>query len=97
MRYLVHSYVHNLIDGQLTFISRKDGYPTYHFANVVDDHLMRVSHVLRGAEWISSTSKHIMLYKAFDWTPPRYLLVWSYDLNLIWYPGIRAGSAYVEC
>ncbi|XP_014472956.1 PREDICTED: probable glutamate--tRNA ligase, mitochondrial [Dinoponera quadriceps] len=53
-------------------IIKSDGYPTYHFANVVDDHFMEISHVLRGVEWQVSTSKHIMLYKAFGWDPPAY-------------------------
>ncbi|XP_043262896.1 probable glutamate--tRNA ligase, mitochondrial isoform X1 [Colletes gigas] len=53
-------------------IIKADGYPTYHFANVVDDHLMEISHVLRGIEWQISTPKHIMMYKAFNWTPPVY-------------------------
>ncbi|KOC63949.1 putative glutamate--tRNA ligase, mitochondrial [Habropoda laboriosa] len=53
-------------------IIKSDGYPTYHFANVVDDHLMEISHVLRGIEWQVSTPKHIMMYKAFNWTPPVY-------------------------
>lgn len=53
-------------------IVKTDGFPTYHFANVVDDHFMEISHVLRGIEWQISTPKHIMLYKAFDWTPPIY-------------------------
>lgn len=51
-------------------ILKTDGYPTYHFANVVDDHMMDISHVLRGVEWQISTTKHILLYKAFNWTPP---------------------------
>ena len=51
---------------------KSDGYPTYHLANVIDDHAMQISHVLRGEEWISSTSKHLMLYKAFNWDPPSY-------------------------
>lgn len=51
-------------------IMKSDGYPTYHFANVVDDHYMDISHVLRGVEWQISTPKHIMLYKAFGWEPP---------------------------
>lgn len=46
--------------------------PTYHFANVIDDHLMRISHVLRGEEWVASTPKHVLLYEAFGWTPPRF-------------------------
>lgn len=51
---------------------KADGYPTYHFANIVDDHLMKITHVLRGDEWISSTPKHILLYEAFGWHPPIY-------------------------
>ena len=47
---------------------KSDGYPTYHLANVVDDHLMEISHVIRGAEWIASTTGHLLLYKAFGWT-----------------------------
>lgn len=53
-------------------ILKSDGFPTYHLANVVDDHLMGVSHVLRGAEWLVSTSKHLLLYRAFGWDPPRF-------------------------
>jgi len=51
-------------------ISFSDGFPTYHLANVVDDHHMQISHVLRGYEWQVSTSKHWLLYQAFGWTPP---------------------------
>ncbi|KAK3782396.1 hypothetical protein RRG08_033037 [Elysia crispata] len=51
---------------------KSDGYPTYHFANVVDDHLMGITHVLRGSEWLSSTPKHILLYKALGWSPPAF-------------------------
>lgn len=51
-------------------ILKSDGFPTYNFANVVDDHLMEITHVIRGDEFISSTPKHIQLYKAFDWKPP---------------------------
>ena len=55
------------------FVAMKsDGYPTYHFANVVDDHLMEISHVLRADEWIPSTPKHLLLFAAFDWKPPIY-------------------------
>ncbi|XP_012256323.2 probable glutamate--tRNA ligase, mitochondrial [Athalia rosae] len=53
-------------------IMKTDNYPTYHLANVVDDHFMEISHVLRGIEWLASTPKHILLYKAFKWTPPKY-------------------------
>lgn len=51
-------------------ILKSDGFPTYHLANVIDDHLMEISHVIRGDEWISSTPKHILLYKAFGWQHP---------------------------
>lgn len=51
-------------------ILKKDGFPTYHLANVVDDHLMEISHVIRGEDWIPSCPKHIMLYKAFGWETP---------------------------
>ncbi|KAF2835429.1 glutamyl-tRNA synthetase [Patellaria atrata CBS 101060] len=51
---------------------KSDGQPTYHLANVVDDHLMNITHVIRGTEWISSTHKHQALYNAFGWEPPVY-------------------------
>jgi len=51
-------------------ILKKDGFPTYHLANVIDDYLMKISHVIRGEDWIPSTPKHIMLYKAFGWDIP---------------------------
>lgn len=55
------------------FVALKaDGYPTYHFANVVDDHLMHISHVLRADEWIPSTPKHLLLFAAFGWEAPIY-------------------------
>lgn len=53
-------------------ILKSDKYPTYHFANVVDDHLMKITHVLRGIEWQISTPKHLMLYRALGWNPPQY-------------------------
>jgi glutamyl-tRNA synthetase len=49
---------------------KADGYPTYHLANVVDDHLMGITHVIRGEEWISSAPKHLLLYKYFGWDVP---------------------------
>ena len=49
---------------------KSDGMPTYHFANVIDDHLMTISHVIRGEEWINSTPKHILLYQYFGWQAP---------------------------
>jgi len=51
---------------------KSDGLPTYHFANVVDDHLMQISHVVRGEEWINSTPKHLLLYQYFAWQPPLF-------------------------
>ncbi|NWX07929.1 SYEM protein, partial [Caloenas nicobarica] len=53
-------------------ILKGDGFPTYHLANVVDDHHMGISHVLRGTEWLTSTSKHLLLYRAFGWDPPQF-------------------------
>jgi glutamyl-tRNA synthetase len=53
-------------------ILKKDGYPTYHLAVVVDDHEMDVTHVLRAEEWISSMPKQLLLYRFFDWQPPRF-------------------------
>jgi glutamyl-tRNA synthetase len=70
---------HDQIRGEIAYVSaqlddlvllKSDGFPTYHLANVVDDHLMRVTHVLRGDEWIASTPKHILIYEAFGWAPP---------------------------
>ncbi len=71
--------VNDLIRGTIEFDSdtiddqvllKSDGYPTYHMAVVIDDHLMEVTHILRGEEWISSTPKHVLLYKAFGWIEP---------------------------
>ncbi len=56
------------IDDQV--LLKTDGYPTYHFANVVDDHEMRVSHIIRAEEWLPSTPKHVLLYQAFEWQLP---------------------------
>jgi glutamyl-tRNA synthetase len=50
---------------------KSDGFPTYHLANVVDDHLMEITHVIRGEEWISSAPKHLLLYEYFGWKPPQ--------------------------
>lgn len=52
---------------------KSDGFPTYHFANIVDDHLMEISHVMRAAEWLPSTPKHILLYQAFGWKSPQFI------------------------
>jgi len=71
----------DLIRGQIEYSSdvlddivliKSDGFPTYHMANVVDDHLMNISHVMRGDEWISSTPRHVLLYEALGWTPPQF-------------------------
>lgn len=51
-------------------LMKSDGLPTYHLANVVDDHLMEITHVMRGEEWISSAPKHLLLYEYFGWEPP---------------------------
>ena len=60
----------DLIDDQV--LLKSDGYPTYHLANVVDDHMMEVSHVIRGEEWLSSTPKHVLLYQYFGWDLPKF-------------------------
>lgn len=60
----------NQLDDKILF--KSDGLPTYHLANVVDDHLMEITHVIRADEWFSSTPLHIMLYKAFGWDAPEF-------------------------
>ena len=69
----------DLIRGHVSFetkglddqvLLKSDGMPTYHLANVIDDHEMQISHVIRGEEWLSSTPKHVLLYQAFDWKMP---------------------------
>ncbi|MEN3013332.1 MAG: glutamate--tRNA ligase [Endomicrobiia bacterium] len=60
----------SLIDDQI--LIKSDGFPTYHLANVVDDHLMKITHVIRGEEWLSSTPKHIILYRYFEWEAPEF-------------------------
>ncbi len=59
------------VDDQI--LLKSDGFPTYHLANVVDDYLMKITHVIRGDEWMSSTPKHVYLYEAFGWTPPQFM------------------------
>ncbi len=59
------------IDDQV--LLKADGFPTYHLANVVDDHLMNITHVIRAEEWIASTPKHIQLYSAFGWEAPEFI------------------------
>ena len=59
------------IDDQI--LLKADGFPTYHLANVVDDYLMKITHVIRAEEWIASTPKHIQLYRAFGWDEPQFI------------------------
>ena len=60
-----------LLEDQI--LLKSDGFPTYNFANVIDDHLMEISHVVRGNEYLSSTPKYLLLYKAFGWESPEYI------------------------
>ncbi len=64
-------YPYSQIDDQV--LLKSDGMPTYHLANVVDDHLMKISHVIRGEDWLPSTPKHILLYEYFGWTAPTWV------------------------
>ena len=64
------TFDHNNVDDQV--LLKSDGFPTYHLANVVDDHLMGITDVIRAEEWISSTPKHVLLYEAFGWQRPRF-------------------------
>jgi glutamyl-tRNA synthetase len=64
------TFEHNNVDDQV--LMKSDGFPTYHLANVVDDHLMQITDVIRAEEWISSTPKHVLLYRAFGWQQPRF-------------------------
>ena len=64
------TFDHTNVDDQV--LLKSDGFPTYHLANVVDDHLMRITDVIRAEEWISSTPKHVLLYQAFGWQQPRF-------------------------
>lgn len=59
----------NIIDDQI--LLKSDGFPTYHLANVVDDHLMKVTHIIRGEEWVTSVPKHILIYRALGWDVPK--------------------------
>lgn len=64
------SFKNELVDDQI--LIKSNGFPTYHFAVVIDDHLMKITHVIRGEEWLSSTPKHLQLYKYFGWEPPSF-------------------------
>ncbi|XP_076821392.1 nondiscriminating glutamyl-tRNA synthetase EARS2, mitochondrial-like isoform X2 [Clavelina lepadiformis] len=75
---------------------KSDGYPTYHLANVVDDHLMDITHVIRGKEWLTSTPKHINIYNAMEWRLPTFMhlpLLLNSDRSKL---SKRQGSVYVE-
>jgi glutamyl-tRNA synthetase len=72
---------HDVIRGDIEFdaktiddqvLLKSDGFPTYHLANIVDDHMMDITHVIRGEDWVSSTPKHILLYEALGWEPPKF-------------------------
>lgn len=60
----------NVLDDKILF--KSDGMPTYHLANIVDDHLMQISHVIRGEEWLPSLALHVLLYRAFGWDAPKF-------------------------
>ena len=64
------SFDNKTLDDQV--LMKSDGFPTYHFANVVDDYTMRISHVIRGQEWLPSTPKHLLLYKMLEIEPPLF-------------------------
>lgn len=73
---------HDAVKGRITspwadvddqILLKSDEFPTYHLANIVDDHTMEITHVIRGDEWMSSTPKHMYLYEAFGWTPPVFM------------------------
>ena len=60
----------NILDDKVLF--KSDGMPTYHLANIVDDHLMKITHVIRGEEWLPSLALHVLLYRAFGWKAPQF-------------------------
>lgn len=73
-------FEHSGIDDQV--LMKSDGYPTYHLANVVDDHAMKISHVIRGEEWLTSTPKHVILYKALGFEAPKvccYMALYAFE------------------
>ena len=81
MPYEGETIVHDELRGDIVFENSKiddqvllksDGFPTYHLANIVDDHLMGITHVIRAEEWIASTPKHVQLYRAFGWDEPKW-------------------------
>ncbi|MDO8683074.1 MAG: glutamate--tRNA ligase [Armatimonadota bacterium] len=100
---------HDYVRGDIAFennlqddfvILKSDGFPTYHFASIVDDHNMRISHVIRSEEWLSSGPKHVQLYNAFGWEPPVFvhppLIVGPDRAKLSKRHGSVAFSSYIE-
>ncbi len=83
------SFQNSLLDDQI--LLKSDGFPTYHLAVVVDDHLMEISHVVRAEEWLSSTPKHVLLYGALGWYMPFPTML---NIRL---PEFLATSFYIEC
>ena len=72
---------HDRIRGEVSFdnlllddfvILKSDGFPTYHLAHIVDDHLMGITHVIRAEEWLPSLPKHLLIYEALEWDPPEF-------------------------
>ena len=86
------------IDDQILF--KSDGFPTYHLANVIDDHMMKITHVIRWDEWTPSTPKHILLYESFGWKPPVFvhipLLLWNDRKKLSKRTGDVSVESYLE-
>lgn len=86
------------VDDQV--LIKSDGFPTYHLAAVVDDHLMQITHVIRGEEWLSSTPKHLLLYQFFGWQPPQFahlpLIVNLEGKKLSKRDGAVSVEAYIE-
>ena len=85
IRFKIHAgetfRLHDIIRGNISvdtstlddkILMKNDGMPTYHLANIVDDHEMAISHVIRGEEWLPSLPLHLLMYDAFDWTPPQF-------------------------
>ena len=97
----INDYIRGEIKFDLSLIEdpiiiKSDGFPTYHFANVIDDHLMNISHVIRGDEWLPSLPKHIILYKCFEWKPPIFIhlpLLLNADKSKL---SKRQGDVHVE-
>ncbi|MDG4950001.1 glutamate--tRNA ligase [Weeksellaceae bacterium KMM 9724] len=85
IRFKIHAgetfRLHDIIRGNISvdtstlddkILMKNDGMPTYHLANIVDDHEMAITHVIRGEEWLPSLPLHLLMYDAFDWTPPQF-------------------------